>query len=115
MNVTLLPKTKFGKYSIVLTVIFFALVVSINIIATLQGLPNNSNGTFVESFFDHIFLAIMTIGAFTATIISLIIGIITIIKNRERSVLVFICILIDILAVYFAIAAIIGEITHTNY
>lgn len=80
----------------------------------MQVLPNNSNGSFIESFFDNIPLGIMLLGAFLATIISLIIGLIAILKNKKRSVLVFICILIDILAVYFAIAEIMGEITNTH-
>lgn len=110
MSMTLLPKSRLGRYSILLTIVFVVVVIIIMMIAASQGLPDNPNG----SFFDHKLLAIMTIGAFSAAFISLLLGLITIFKNKEKSMILIMCMLIDVFAVYFAIAEIVGEITNTN-
>lgn len=46
-----------------------------------------------------------------SVVFSIISGLKAMIKCKERSILVFICVLIDVLAIYFAIAEFIGFIT----
>ena len=111
MKVSLIPNTKSGRYSLIFMLLSFILVVLINIIAINLDTIENSN----NSFFGNAPLAIMTLSVFASAIISLLTGLIATIKNKERSVLVFICILAGILVVYFGIAQIIGEITNTYW
>lgn len=110
MKIKILPKTKHGKYSMLFLLIAFILVGIINIIASLEGLPHNSD----DGFWDNISLAIMSISTLLSAIISLIHGLVAIIKNKERSIIVYSCVLIGIFSTYFAFSEFVGEITNTH-
>lgn len=104
-----LPKTKLGKSSIVFIIVAIVLVATINVLSMNIDIPTESTG-----FFGNMPLAVMTLGAFSCAIISTITGLVAVIKNKERAILVHLCILIGALAIYFGIAQIVGEITNSH-
>ena len=84
------PQTKFGKWSVWLNV-FFLITIGISIILV--------NVLGVLSYNDHWWDVTVPI-TFLASIIAFILGIIAIIK-KERSVLVYISVIIGVLAILF--------------
>lgn len=56
----------------------------------------------------------MALGAFAAAVISFLAGIIAVINQKERAILLFICLMISTFFVYFGIAQIIGEMTGSH-
>jgi len=111
MKLTILPKTKNGWYSVICMAMSIALVILINIISEIIGIKAENNNA---GFFGIIPLALMTLGVFAFAIISLMTGLMASVKNKERSIFVYICILYGVLAIYFGISAIVGEITGTH-
>lgn len=95
----ILPKTKLGKYALVLIIVTIVLVAAINVLSMNIDIPTENAG-----FFGNMPLAVMALGAFSCAIISTITGLVAVIKNKERAVLVYLCILIGALAIYFGIA-----------
>ena len=105
MKFIFLPKTKAGKYCVALIALTIISVLIVGAVGMNAEPTNNSGG-----FFGNMPLALMTIGAFAAAIVSFSFGLIAIVRNTERSVLVYICLAIGALAIYFGIAQVIGEI-----
>ena len=56
-----------------------------------------------ETFFDNLWISIPMLGAGASAIAAFIAGIIAIIKNKERSVLVFISSLVGLLVLFFVL------------
>ncbi|TJX15825.1 hypothetical protein E9840_01280 [Tissierella creatinini] len=105
----ILPKTRLGKYAVIFTVIAIILVVTINALSINMDIPTDDTG-----FFGNLLFAVMALGALFCTIISTITGLVAVFKNKERSALVFLCILIGYLAIYFGAAQFVGEITDSH-
>jgi len=85
------PQTKFGKWSIWLNY-FFLITITISIILV--------NGLGMLSYDDHWWDVTVPI-VFFASIVAFILGIIAIIKNKERSALVYVSVAIGLLVVLF--------------
>jgi len=105
----ILPKTKLGKYAVVFIIVAIVLVATINVLSINIDIPTDDTG-----FFSNMPLAVMTLGAFSYAVISTITGLAAVIKNKEQAALVYLCILIGALAIYFGIAQIVGEITDSH-
>jgi asparagine N-glycosylation enzyme membrane subunit Stt3 len=90
-NMKLKPQTKFGKWSIWLNY-FFLITITISIILV--------NGLGMLSYDDHWWDVTVPI-VFFASIVAFILGIIAIIKNKERSALVYVSVAIGLLVVLF--------------
>ncbi|MDD5527613.1 MAG: hypothetical protein PHO56_01390 [Patescibacteria group bacterium] len=86
-----MPKTILGKWSVWLNA-FFLIVIAISIILV--------NELDLLSYNDHWWDVTVPI-TFLASIIAFILGIITIIKNKERSVLVYVSVAIGLLVIIF--------------
>ncbi len=98
-EVYLLPKTRLGKLSIGLIIAFFLLLItSMLIVASGQ-----EGG---ETIFDNLWISIPMISGVICAIASFITGIISIIRKKERAILVFISTAIGLLVLWFVI----GEI-----
>ena len=90
-NMIIKPKTKLGKWSVWLNT-FFLIVIAISIILVkVFGILN---------FDDHWWDVTVPI-IFSASIVAFILGIIAILKNKERSVFVYISVTIGLLAILF--------------
>jgi uncharacterized membrane protein len=85
------PQTKFGKWSVWLNA-FFLITISTSIILV--------NVLGILSYGDHWWDVTVPI-IFLASIIAFILGIIAIIKNKERSVFVYASVTIGLLAILF--------------
>lgn len=85
------PQTKLGRWSVWLNA-FFLITIGVSIILV--------NVLGVLSYDDHWWDVTVPILAL-ATITAFILGIIAIIKNKERSVLVYISVIIGLLAILF--------------
>ena len=103
------PKTKLGKYAVIFIIVVIVLVAAINVLSMNIDIPTESTG-----FFGYMHLAVMALGAFSCAIISTITGLVAVFKNKERSALVYLCIIIGSLAIYFGIAQVVGEITGSH-
>jgi len=97
---TFLPKTKLGKWSVscIILLIFFFLVAQLVVASGQEG---------GETFFDNLYISIPMLLAGISGIMALILGLISIIKSKERSPLVFIATIIGLLILVFLI----GEFT----
>lgn len=105
----ILPKTKSGKYAVVFIIVAIVLAATINVLSMNINIPKDNTG-----FFGNMPLAVMTLGAFSCAVISTITGLVAVIKNKERSAMVYLCVLIGALAIYFGIAQVVGEITGSH-
>lgn len=95
-----MPKTKLGKWSVGLSVVFFLLLATGIFIISRQG-PRID-----QTFFDNPAASIPILGAGVSAIAAFITGIIAIWKRKERSILVFAATLIGLLVMLFLL----GEI-----
>lgn len=109
MNLTLMPKTMPGKISITFIIISIALVLSVILIAMSLGSESIAGG-----FFSNMPLVLMALGAFAGAVISFITGFVAAYKQKDRSILLFICLTICIFFIYFGIAQFIGEIAGAH-
>jgi len=90
------PKTKLGRWSVILITAFF-IGLSIFYLLVASGMRGG------ETFFSNIPLAINWITIAILGISSFFTGIISIIKSKERSILVFISTIIGFLILFFVL------------
>src|SRR3989344_7112161 len=100
----IMPRTKLGKWSVGLAVAFFFLLATGIFVILRQG-PRAD-----ETFFDNPVASIPMLGAGAAGITAFLTGIISIIKHKERSVLVFVVTAIGLLVLWFVL----GEILYPH-
>lgn len=94
-----MPKTKLGKWSVGLIVVFFLWFVILQVLVT-------SGQRGGETFFSNPRLAFTVIFAAIFAIAAFFLGIFSIIKSKERSALVFLSTAIGFLVLFF----ILGEV-----
>lgn len=99
MAIHLIPKTTPGKWVTNLVVSFFILF-GLFYLAIATGQRGG------EGFFDNLFLTIPALLAAICAIVAFFVGLISIIKNEERSVLVFLSTLIGLLVLLWVLAEI---------
>lgn len=102
MKITLLPKTQLGKWSVGLTIFFLLLITTFVICVYVLKIP-----IFVSDWWNSTalvaFLNLTILIAFPLDIIAFFTGIRAVRKNKERSVLVFLSILIGLCVILFLI------------
>jgi len=97
-----MPKTTLGKWSVGLIAAFFLLLATgITVVSVFK----QEGG---ETFFDNLWISIPMLGAGASTIAAFITGIIAIIKNKERSILVIITTLFGLLVLWFVAGEIVS-------
>lgn len=96
-----MPKTLLGKWSVGLIVLFFVLLGSGRFVAQATG----GGG---ETFFDNIPLALTMLGAGLSGASAFVVGLFGVIKQRERSALVYVAMLIGFLVLAFALGEFFG-------
>jgi hypothetical protein len=105
MKIAILPRTRLGKWSVGLFVVFISLALAGGMISSLHGnrieYPNPFNSPLLGT---TIYLM------FTAAIIASIVGIIAIKKNNESSILVYISIPLGIIYFIGVLVLLIGVI-----
>jgi len=87
----LMPKTRLGKWSVWLNVFFMIVIITSIILVNVLG---------ILSYNDHWWDVTVPL-VFSASIAAFVIGIIAVRKNKERSVLVYLSILIGLLTILF--------------
>lgn len=92
------PKTKLGKWSVLLIILFFLMLFVFWVLVGLVGMRGG------ETFFSNIPLALTGISMAILGISSFFTGIISIIKKKERAVLVFISTVIGLFILWFVSA-----------
>ena len=95
-----LPKTKLGKWSVGLIIIFFLLIILGNFIVKVQG-PRDD-----QTFFDNPILSIPVLFAGFAGILAFFTGIVATLKLKERSIIVFVATTFGLFILFFVL----GEI-----
>lgn len=110
MEISFWPKTRAGKLSAVFIAVSVGFTLLINAIGTSMGLPGNSD----IGFWGNIPLALMASSALLAAVASAIAGVFAVRKKKERSMVVYFCIIAGVLAVYFATSQVFGEVTNTH-
>ena len=97
-----MPKTTLGKWSVGLIAAFFLLLATgITVVSVFK----QEGG---ETLFDNLWISIPMLGAGASTIAAFITGIIAIIKNKERSILVIITTLFGLLVLWFVAGEIVS-------
>lgn len=99
MKISFIPKTHLGKWSVLLIMLFFALL-------GLFFLLVASGERGGETFFSNLKLTIPMLIAGISGVCSFALGLISIIKNRERSIFVFIATIIGFFILYWILAEI---------
>jgi uncharacterized membrane-anchored protein len=89
---------------------FMAILLVIVVAYLGQDLEIDPDG----GFFDHMNLALMTIAAFIFSILSLITGILALIRDKETSVLCYLSLVLAAIAIYFGVSEFIGEMNVLN-
>lgn len=96
-----MPKTKLGKWSVGLIVAFFVLLLVGRLVAVATG----GGG---ETFFDNLPLATTMLAAEVSAAAAFFVGLIAVIKQRERSVLVFLAMVLGFLLLGFVLGEFLG-------
>lgn len=101
MKITLLPKTRLGKQSIIFTIASWILFVVGSV------MPSETGYSGFESIIQNPLQAIITVLIFAVSIMAFIVGLISIIKKQERSILVFLAILsgVSMIPSFFVVVA----------
>ena len=107
MRITFMPQTKQSRWSVIMIFIAFIMVILINVIDNYYRMPGNE----IPYYMNGVIYPLLAFIALISFVISLVAGLKATLKAKERSILVFICILIDLFALYFAIAQVVGIIT----
>ena len=90
-----LPKTRLGKWSVSLIGIFITFIL---IFYALIEWADQRGG---DTFFSNLWLTIPILTAATAGISAFVTGVVSIIKKKERSILVYLSILIGLFVIVF--------------
>ena len=90
MQIGILPKSSLGKWSVGLAAAFILLSILFAVLTGLGGEP----GPFALIFIVNVVIGISSIAAFIT-------GLVSIIKSKERSVLVFLAVLLGFCALLF--------------
>lgn len=90
-----LPKTKLGRWTLWLIIIFVLLLATGMFVVTFLGQTGG------KTIFDNPLISVPMLGAGAAAITALLIGAVAIIKEKERSAFVFIATLIGLLVLIF--------------
>jgi len=94
-----MPKTKFGKYSILFILLFFFFLITFFLFV-------RSGQRGGDTFFSNLYLAIPGLLAGVSAILSFIFGLVSLIKEKSRSLLVIISTIIGFLITLFILAEI---------
>jgi hypothetical protein len=106
IKIIFLPKTCLGKWSVILTIVSFILFV-VGSVFPVEVKSYSGFGIFTQ----NPLLTIITILLFVVSIATSIMGLISVIKNKERSILVFFA----ILSVFFYILSFFGSIVYVFF
>ncbi len=90
MQIGILPKSALGRWSVVLAAVFILLSIMFAILTGLGGEP----GPFALIFIVNILIGVSFIAAFVT-------GLVSIIKSRERAILVYLAMLVGFGALLF--------------
>lgn len=96
-----MPKTRLGKWSVGLIIAFFALLFAGRLVAAATG----GGG---ETFYDNIPLSLTMLSAVLSSVAAFVVGLVAVIKKRERSVLVYLAMLIGFLLLGFVFGELFG-------
>ena len=99
-----MPKTKLGKWS----VRFLGLFVVFFVIAQIIVSTGQQGG---ETFFDNLYISIPMSLTLLSGVLAFVFGLISIIKSKERSILVIIATLIGLLVLIFIAGELFGSET----
>jgi hypothetical protein len=88
----ILPITKLGKWSLVLLLGFFLLFIFT--IVVIVGIFKQEGG---ESFTDNLLISIPMLSAFGLAITALLSGIVSVLKYKERALLVYLLIILGLI------------------
>jgi len=95
--IAFLPKTKIGRRTVGLIICFFLLFIAFHFMISLQG-PRDD-----QTFFDNPPRSIMILLVALSGISAFVTGVISLIKQGERSILVFLATLIGLFILFFLI------------
>ena len=100
MQISLLPKSRLGTWSVGLSIFFLVVCIFLYIFAELLKVISS-----------HVLITVVGATSVIAQIIAFSVGIITVIKNKERSSLVFLAILLGLVVLGFILGDMLGIIS----
>lgn len=96
-----MPKTRLGKWSVGLIIVFFALLFAGRLVAAATG----GGG---ETFYDNIPLSLTMLSAVLSSVAAFFVGLVAVVKRHERSVMVYLSMLIGFLFLGFVLGELLG-------
>ena len=102
MRITVLPKTSWGKWSVGLIAVFILFLV-LFVILVASGQRGG------ETFFSNLLLTVPMLLAVTCGVAAFVTGLIGIIKSKERSILVYLAILIGLYILVFCLGEVLAH------
>lgn len=108
MKLTFYPSTKTGVFAITFMIMAVVLMV------VVAYLGRDLKAEQDESFFDQMNLVVMTVAAFLCSILSLITGLLSVVRDKERSVLCIGTIFLGFLSVFYGTSVFLGELNLYN-
>lgn len=93
----IVPKTRLGKWSVVLTAVFVLMMLLFFAMVHLFGQRGG------ETFFSNLLLTVPVLIAFGSAAASCIVGIVSFIAVRERAVLVFVSVIVGLIVTIYAV------------
>ena len=100
MRISVLPKTKTGKWSTGLLAVFIMFLIAFQLLVA----SGRRDG---ETFFSNLMLTIPILFAGTSGVLAFVIGLIGTIRSRKRSILVFLAMLIGFFVLLFGLGEVI--------
>lgn len=93
----ILPQTKLGRWSIGLAIAFFVLLATGRVVVKVFGQEGG------ETFLDNLWISVPMLGAGASIVAAFFVGVVSIWKQKERAILVFIVSLIGLIGLWFMI------------
>lgn len=90
MKITLLPKARYGKFALALIILCFILFVIGSVLPWKEGYSG------IQLLIHNLLQTILTILIFAAGIMAAVLGTIAVVKNKERSIIVYLVIIAGI-------------------
>lgn len=91
------PKTSLGFFSVIMIALFFLLIVISLLIVKIQGPREN------QTFLDNIPLTITGFLSIATALTAFFSGLISVIKHKERSIFVYVAIIIGFFVLFFIV------------
>lgn len=103
----LLPQTTLGKITVALIVAMFVLfAIGMNASSFYEGVP--AGDSILEELISRPIVSLSMLGGFICGTVSFFVGLVDVIRKKDFSILVFICLIIGLLLIYLLVGEVVS-------